>query len=82
MTDASDIDVAVVVLTPEEVRPTRKRCALLSRDLQWPIDLLVFDLAEFTKKSQMGGVAMIIADKLRNSLNLHPQEGTKKVIWS
>ena len=59
MTDASDLDIVVIVRDIGEVKSTQKSLNQLSRLLQWPVDCLVVDSDTFKRKSEIGGVYFV-----------------------
>ena len=65
MTDASDLDVVVIVRDIDEVKSTQKSLNQLSRLLQWPVDCLVVDLETFKRKSEIGGVYFVAKEEGR-----------------
>jgi predicted nucleotidyltransferase len=56
LTAGSDVDVVVVVETPEQIKPTLKILASKSGQLPFPVDFVVVDEVNYEKKSEVGGV--------------------------
>lgn len=65
MTEASDVDLAVVFRTEAEYKSSRKAILCRPRDDEWPQDILFFVADEFERKALVGGVCMIIAQEGR-----------------
>jgi predicted nucleotidyltransferase len=65
MTDASDLDIVVIVQDISEVKSTQKSLNQLSRLLQWPVDCLVVDMETFNRKSAIGGVYFVAKEEGR-----------------
>jgi predicted nucleotidyltransferase len=63
MTDFSDLDLAVIFQTIDEVNLARNQGIFkLSANLGWPCDLLLYDLATFRSRSEVGGVCQVIRE--------------------
>lgn len=56
MTDASDLDLVVVMSSPDSLKPAQKALLHCSVLLDWPIDILLIDRETFEHKARMGGV--------------------------
>jgi predicted nucleotidyltransferase len=63
MTTASDLDVVVIVETPNEVKVTQKALNHLSRLLDWPVDCLVVHREMFDQRAAIGGVFAVAQDE-------------------
>lgn len=59
MTVGSDLDVIVIVPNPGDVKEAFRSLSQLSRNLSWPVDLLVYDIETYEKKAAGGGVCQI-----------------------
>lgn len=56
MTEASDLDLVVIVANPQEIKPAYKALRLTSMKVNWPIDLLITDEKTFQEKASLGGI--------------------------
>ncbi|MCX6132050.1 MAG: nucleotidyltransferase domain-containing protein [Proteobacteria bacterium] len=63
MTDASDLDVIVIVKEPQEIKAVQSSLNQLSRLMDWPVDCLVIDQARFDRKVALGGVYQIAKEE-------------------
>ncbi len=56
MTEASDLDVIVIIENNENVSMVEKKIFLHPKWGKWPADLLVYPLSEYNRKANIGGV--------------------------
>lgn len=73
MTEASDIDLALIFHDRAEIRDSRQRLSMTPRLSDWPQDLVWFQADDFYERAQIGGLPMII---LQEGRRLYP--GGKK----
>ena len=59
MTEASDLDLVVIVASAEEIKPAFKALRLTSMKIDWPLDLLITDEKTFQARASLGGVYYI-----------------------
>jgi len=59
MTDASDLDLLVVVEDGSNLKQIKKKYYCRRKSHMWPVDALFMEQSEFQRKSQTGGVAML-----------------------
>ncbi len=59
MTEASDLDYVLIVKYRDEVKPTQKLVNRVAAKIDWPMDCLVLDEDQFSKKSQEGGICFV-----------------------
>lgn len=69
MTEASDIDLALIFLAIADIRDSRQRLSRTSRLSDWPQDLVWFQADDFYERAQVGGLPMII---LQEGRRLYP----------
>ena len=62
LTEDSDLDFAIVFANESELNIQQKAISQRRRPDMWPRDLLFFTAEEFDRKSQVGGVCMIIVE--------------------
>lgn len=63
MTDSSDLDLLVVLPDGENIKEAVKKYYSRPKTHSWPVDILFMEEAEFARKSQLGGVAMLCAQE-------------------
>ena len=63
MTDASDIDICVLIPDASKPKVFLDQAYAKGRLCDWPLDLLVFRVSDFEIKKEIGGVCEIIADE-------------------
>jgi len=62
MTLASDIDLAVLVDSKENLQEIKEQLrAIKQRSMNWPCDLVVCDLEWFESRRDLGGICFVIA---------------------
>jgi predicted nucleotidyltransferase len=61
-TDASDLDLAVIVPDGISSRELYKKIYSAGKFYSWPIDLLIFPQSHFVKQSEIGGVCFDIRE--------------------
>ncbi|MBF0207180.1 MAG: nucleotidyltransferase domain-containing protein [Oligoflexia bacterium] len=71
----SDIDLLIVVNSVSDVRPTMRKFAGLSGELNWALDLIVVDREQFERKREIGGVFF---DAWNQGIVLFEKEGKGK----
>jgi predicted nucleotidyltransferase len=59
MTDASDLDLLVVVADGANLKDIKKKYYCRRKTHMWPVDVLFMEQSEFQMKSQIGGAAML-----------------------
>ncbi len=64
-TTGSDIDLAIIVSSVDQLPVAKKSVYGLGRITEWPLELLFLDRNTFERKRHLGGVCMIIADEGR-----------------
>lgn len=65
MTEASDVDVALIFQKPEEAKNAQRDCHKFRKLASWPMDLLCIDQEKFLEKSRVGGVFFVIKQEGR-----------------
>lgn len=65
MTEASDVDIALVFGDEEEIKQARRAIHPRPRPDLWPQDLAFFTQADFENRSSLGGLPLIIANEGR-----------------
>jgi predicted nucleotidyltransferase len=62
MTEASDVDVAVIIDDDADLRTLKERLRSLKRSsLSWPCDLIVMAASTYEARKNFGGICMEIA---------------------
>ena len=59
MTDASDLDLLVVLPDPSDLKVIKRSYYCRQKPHLWPVDLIFMQRSDFQIKSQIGGIAMI-----------------------
>lgn len=62
-TFASDIDVAIFFESQDKLQNAKKEIYKKTKKLEFPTDILFFELQDFEKKKEIGGVCMEIYKK-------------------
>lgn len=62
MTEASDIDLALIFRTPAEIREAQAKLARTPRFDDWPQDLVWYLAEDFYARARVGGLPMIILE--------------------
>lgn len=63
MTEASDVDIALVFDTRDALLSCRRRLLSSPRSDDWPVDLVFFLHDDFVRRSKIGGLPMIIINE-------------------
>ena len=69
LTEASDIDLAILYASDEELKQGRVEYYKQRAPVDWPVDVLFFTKKAFEEKKAIGGVCMIIAEEGRVLFN-------------
>ena len=69
MTEASDIDLALLFKRGSEIREAQSKLAAIPRLDNWPQDIVWFRFEDFYKQAAIGGLPMII---VQEGKRLHP----------
>ena len=63
MTDASDVDLAVVFEDEHSLAASRRRLHAAPRTDEWPHDIVFFVAADLAERSKIGGLPMLIVEE-------------------
>lgn len=62
---ASDIDLAVIVALPDQIKNALRMAAKLASNRLLPVDIVVFDQATFLHRRNLGGICQTIQEEGR-----------------
>jgi predicted nucleotidyltransferase len=65
MTEASDVDIALVFDDPENLRACRDALHATPRTPDWPVDLAFFLYDDLYERAKVGGLPMLIVEEGR-----------------
>lgn len=65
LTEASDIDIALIFEDTAQLRAARRALASRSRPDNWPQDVLYYTEDDFYRRARSGGAAQIIVEEGR-----------------